>query len=190
MIKIVVAFALNLCIALALYGDTVKNRFLLCLAKEEEFIHKEKIHGPLYPLNQFFINSFSARQNFKLKDSYYKQICTSYPSSLILMSLLLTKGTDIFTFKDNIQRTQLEDQIKDSTLRFFFRYISYLEAKAPKANCLKNHIPYLKEILLRYNHLEDLGHKQVLENDRAKIQSILQSLQNTNLVYQKCIQKK
>ena len=188
MVKIILWTVFSLCTAFVSWGD-VKNRLLLCLAKEEEFIHKNKITHPLYHLNRFFMNHFSSRQGLKLKDVYYKQVCKTSSSSWNLMSLLLTKGSGLFYFENKAQELSGKDDLWNSALKLFFDHISRLEAQAPRANCLRDNIVHLKEITMRYSHLESLGHRQITQKDFAKIKAVLKALEDVGLIYQKCSPK-
>ncbi len=186
MVKMILWTALTLCTIFTSYGHTVTNRILLCLAKEEEFIHKNKIRHSLYPMNQFFMNYFASRQGLKLKDIHYKKVCTKPPSSFALMSLLLTHGKNSFLFDNNIQVLSQGDDVEVSAFRLFFEHISRLEAGAPRANCLRDNIIHLKEITMRYSHLENLGHQKITQTDSNKLKVILNALEDVGLIYRKC----
>ena len=182
-------------VAATVSADTVESPLLICLAREEESIHQKKIKGPPYFLNQFFINEFSAYGHLKLKEPHSDAICGQGLDqvSFKLMKTILTNDGSIFDLTENNPNTPssspsftITEELRATALRAFFGYLSYVEASSPKASCLESHIPHLKEMRHRYNHLQNHPSDKVKKIDMTKVRDILSHLEGIKPLYAKC----
>ena len=51
------------------------NPLLVCLGKEELKIHKSKIEGPIYKLNQELINQLARANNVSVRMDVIREVC-------------------------------------------------------------------------------------------------------------------
>jgi hypothetical protein len=165
------------------YGE---NKLLKCLASEELLLYQNNSTGPLYKLNQFFIDELSAVDEFSPKASFLPSICRSkeYSPSVSLLRLMLLEGQNIFDTGTYDGRTQnyyiqlsLIKSLVDRAPAIFFDYILNLQAKSPLAGCLNQRIPELAKFTERYKNLESekLPHELV---DKKEIEAIFNKLKD------------
>lgn len=173
-----------------------RTTIIECLGKEELILHKNKSTGPLYKLNQFFINEVSTLQSLSLKNNYFQNICgakiTTSPS-LGLLYFGLTDGMNIFEPVDpeipshRFIVAEMERMI-ESLPAIFFEYLSQIQAQAPSAKCLKTQIPELSTLIYEYRYIgEDIDKKWIgtKKKEVTKVFSKLHDLKNIFDICQK-----
>ncbi|MEI8348249.1 MAG: hypothetical protein WCG27_12335, partial [Pseudomonadota bacterium] len=177
------------------YGD---NPLLRCLAKEEGDLNRYNSTGPLYKLNQLFIEEFSALDEVMPNVTFLSEICSSkdYSPSVSLLRLMLLHGRDVFDLKHTdvrskdfvIQKSLMEGLI-DRAPAIFFEYISNLQAKSPSAGCLLKKIPELAKFSSRFQDLE--SEKKPYELVRIEEVSIIfNQLKNFDRINLECLKEK
>ncbi|MBT3586661.1 MAG: hypothetical protein HN509_17255 [Halobacteriovoraceae bacterium] len=173
-----------------------KNKLLVCLGEEETQIHKRKINGPIYKLNQHFINELAGINDVPLKDEFYQEICKKKilsPSVNLLYHLLL-QGKSIFKIPSrstkNVGLRQFKiallGNLQRSVPHIMFNYLSSLQALAPTPDCLFKHVPNLAYYLERYKYLESGSQSGNLINDKEKIKELFAGLKKLDSILLKC----
>ena len=85
--------------------DDSGGQLLACLGQEEGRIHQGKITGPVYELNQLFVNELAMIKIPLVRSKYIKQICSAqdFSPAVTFLKLLLIKGMDIFELPKKLQ---------------------------------------------------------------------------------------
>ena len=168
------------------------NTILKCLGAEEAKIHKQKISGPIYKLNQWFINQFARIANTNIKQTYLKKICVENNNfiSLDLLELILIEGKNIFPNKISSSTytiTNLElESILDKAPHLFFNFITDIQSLAPTSNCMEKHIPEIKYFSERFLYLEEeIDTKNVLKN-KTMLKNAFKKLKKSDAILKKC----
>ena len=112
---------------------------------------------------------------------------TSGNVSFKLMKTLLTVGERAFV---RPKRQEVSPAILINTrkkmLQVFFRHISQLELESAVSGCLTDNIMELKKLAVRYQHLESYDDWKMGGDDRKRINTILESMEGIDSIYQKC----
>lgn len=176
------------------------NPLIKCLGLEELAIHKKKVIGPVYKLNQHFINELSTLYGLTLKEDSLNRVCRqkAFSPSVNLLQELLLKGRKAFIIpKASIEggptalATSALDGFLDKTPHVFFTYLSQLQALAPLAPCLENKIPEIGYFMERYKYLEDIsGSRGIIEKEQSKVRSIFTKLKNFDSIIKVCTREK
>lgn len=176
------------------------NPLMKCLGLEELAIHKKKVYGPIYKLNQHFINELATLYGLTLKEEALNRVCreNAFSPSVNLLQELLIRGRSSFfipqTSKDggvNALATSSLDGFLDKIPHVFFTYLSQLQALAPLAPCLENKIPEIKYFMERYKYLEDVsGSRGIIEQEEAKVLSIFSKLKKFDSIIKVCEKEK
>lgn len=185
-----------ICIISYLAPVQAEQTLLKCLGKEELVIHKTKMSGPVYRLNQYFINEMSRASELKLRPQSLQKICKGRHSpSVELLFLLLLEGQNIFRFsqwkEDDptvalMQQKSAISSIFDELPHIFFNYLSSLQAIAPKAKCLEREIPEIAYFIERIKYLEvEVAQTQLLR-EKDKIKRIFGRLQDLDDILRSC----
>lgn len=166
---------------------------LECLGREELIIHKNAINGPIYDLNQRFINELAAGNSIKVKSKFLKKICShnEFTPSINLLRALLLNGKDIFiTNSSNKVKSPYQsvaiDDITKKVPQVFFHYISKFQLLTSDANCLNETIPEIKFFQDKFKYLEGSISQEQLLKDKSKIEKIFSSLKNFDSIIKKC----
>ena len=70
-----IILTISLClISLELFGAAM-NPLVGCLGQEELRLHKAKRTGPVYKLNQIFLNDLVSAGDITLKTEHFKNVC-------------------------------------------------------------------------------------------------------------------
>lgn len=174
---------------------------LKCLGREELVIHKMKMTGPIYKLNQLFITELSSWGGIQLKSSQIEKICANddFTPSVNLMRGLLIDGGKIFEMKSGASNANLralnEGRVQALLNRIphiFFRYLSDLQAISSYPHCLNEKIPELAFYLTRFKYLEEEYSVQELIKDKVKLNSIFSKIKRLDSILKECedLQKK
>lgn len=173
-----------------------QNDILVCLGQEEQFFHESKITGPLYNLNQIFINELSAIKNVRVTPADLDTICLSGRGNVsltLLMNLLLQREA-LFSIKKESDETEHFFEMRKNTIEvllndsphIFFRYIAELQSQTPFPHCLTTKIPELKYFIEQLKYLEgDLPIGELMK-DKERIRSIFKKLKSYPQIYQEC----
>lgn len=180
---------------LSLSPVMAKTTIIECLGKEELILHKTKSTGPLYRLNQFFINEVSTLQSLSLKESYFEKVCgpkIKTSPSLGLLYYGLTDGMNIYapidadkTPSHRFILAEMERMI-ESLPGIFFEYLSQIQAQAPSAGCLKTQIPELSALIYEYRYVgEDLD-KRWIKTKKKEVTKIFEKLHHLKAIFAAC----
>jgi hypothetical protein len=168
---------------------------LKCLGREELVIHKMKMTGPVYKLNQLFITELSSWGEIQMKRSRIEKICANddFTPSVNLMRAILIDGGKIFEMKsgaDNANLRALNEGLVQALLNriphIFFRYLSDLQAISSYPHCLNEKIPELAYYLTRFKYLEEEYSVQELIKDKVKLNSIFSKIKRLDSVLKDC----
>lgn len=174
---------------------------LKCLGREELVIHKMKMTGPVYKLNQLFITELSSWGGIQMKRSRIEKICANddFTPSVNLMRAILIDGGKIFEMKSgtgNANLRALNEGLVQALLNriphIFFRYLSDLQAISSYPHCLNEKIPELAYYLTRFKYLEEEYSTQELIKDKVKLNSIFSKIKRLDSILKDCeaLQKK
>ena len=158
----------------------VKADLLSCLGNEELVIHRNRDGGPIYYLNQFFINQLASGNKPTLGMEYRKKICDrkrKSPSILLLKYLLLT-GDKIFINPRAVSLTEKEIS------RIFFTFLLKIQKIALNHQCLDKHLPHYSYFTHRYKHLEAEG--MTFFKEKRKLLKLFQVLERWEILLAKC----
>lgn len=168
-----------------------------CLGREEHKIHKKKLSGALYEINQRLISELVMFQKININPQMKKEICASRnpTPSVRLLEYLVTYQDKVFDLTGPINEAEKE-LYKSSILEFtdiipelFFLYVSHLQAVTPRPACLEEHIPQLKSLLEDVKNLEgDVPTKDLLKQ-KNRGDKILIQLRNFNSINETCTQE-
>lgn len=172
-------------------GDMTK-----CLGQTEDLIHLKKFTGPVYQLNQYFVNEFTKGYgSLELKPEYFKKICesndSSFSPSVVLLRYLMLEGKKIFDL-DKLKNMEVNlealsvDAVVQETPNLFFKYLSGLQYLAPTHDCLYNYLPHYKYFINRFHYLETEMSKEELLKDKDKLEQIFSSLTRFNSILTQC----
>lgn len=167
-----------------------------CLGQEELYFHEKKITGPLYNLNQIFINELSAIKDVRVTEVDLETICQSGQGNVslsLLMNLLLQRER-LFSIKKESDETNHFFEMRKNTIQvllddsphIFFRYIAELQSQTPYPYCLTTKIPELKYFTEQLKYLEGDIPISELMKDKERIRSIFRKLKNYPQIFQEC----
>lgn len=186
---------ITLClISLRLFAAPL-NPLVGCLGKEEQALHKQKRTGPVYKLNQLFLNDLVSAGDITLREAPFKKVCVNYvfTPSVDLMREILLDGEKIFILSrsitnKNIRNFQLSaiEEIERVIPHIFFSYISDLQARTATPDCLNKYIPGLRFIQNRFKYLESEITPGELLKDKARIKGIFKALKSYPEIRKKC----
>jgi hypothetical protein len=176
-----------------------ESRTLLhCLGNEELTIHKAKREGPVYQLNQLFINELSSFDDITLKGEYIEQVCAPgyFAPSVNLLKLLLLNGKNAFSLRNSgndglaVYKHSLINDFLDRVPHIFFQYLANLQSLAATPKCLQQKIPEVAYFLERYRYLETDFPMERLMADKAKIERVFDRLLKLDEVLKECREDK
>lgn len=175
-----------------------QNKLLQCLAKEEERIHKNKVHFSQAKLNQDLVNELASSNDILIKEKYLEEICNnpSFPPSVNLLRHLLIYENEIY----DLRFTGLEESMKSFKISYinefkkqvpniFITYVSSINAQMPDAYCLERHIPEIKKFNEKVKYLEDELTINDLIKDKKQIKAIFNKLTSAKKIKEKCIEE-
>jgi hypothetical protein len=181
---------LSLVVWTTVWGEA-SGTLLQCLGQEEARIHRLKIPGVIYRLNQQMIAAITAANELNLRPKYQKNICHNpqlSPSVALLKELLLHQER-VFKFKSSEHRQKSSftvNQLISNLPNLFFNYLSGLQQYADKANCLPTKLPHLRYFMDRFKYLQ--GHFTGVEllNEKRKIQELFDALPQLDTILASC----
>ena len=165
---------------LLLFSQGARGDLLVCLGQEELGIHRSRESGPIYYLNQFFINRFASGKKVILSGEYQKRICGKGVASpsVALLKYLLVVGNRIFVNSSKVTLTERE------AFRAFFVFLLKIQKIAPHHRCLEKHLPHYSYFTHRYKYLEVMGVKLLKEKD--KLMDMFRVLERLDVLLEKC----
>ena len=171
------------------------NPLMACLGQEELKIHRSKTTGPIYFLNQLFINELATIYGLSLKQSVLDEVCQKglFSPSVNLLRILLLDGRRAFDIPpasnlggvEALAASSLESFL-DRIPHVFFSYLSKLQALAPAAPCLEKEIPEISYFINRYKYLEDVTGPKKLIEEKGTVNSIFKKLIRFDNIIKKC----
>ncbi|MEX0799056.1 MAG: hypothetical protein WD025_06410 [Bacteriovoracaceae bacterium] len=155
-------------------------------------MHKHKLGGPVFKLNQEVISSFvQLRDSIYMKDKYVKQVCAANSPSMKVLELLMTKNTvffSIYTEKRSPKKLAIDqsniNELREKSSLLFVNFVTQMQAIMSKPNCMEKHIPELTLFYEKMRYiLEDIGLRRVMKTlkDPQKVFEKLQALDAKNI---------
>jgi hypothetical protein len=169
------------------------KKYMVCLGKEEATIHKQKIGGAHYKLNQEIIAALlQLRTSIEMKANYEDVICNSISPSIKTLELLMSKDLfySIHSKENNLSSYQIDQMaLKDleyKSAELFIGFVTGLQAALPKANCLQKLVPELDIFFEKMQYiLEDVGIERVMSTIKSPAKTF-KKLSMINLNKPKC----
>jgi hypothetical protein len=163
---------------------------LRCLAQEELAFHQKKINGPLFRLNQLFINDMASFGGAKLKLKYKDQVCrNSMRVSTEFLKILVLKGRSAFlvnTNDANLFRKASLQSLLERAPHIFFSYISDIQSLFASPHCLEKELPEIPYYIYRFKYLQnDIKSHQLLD-DNKKVKRIFSKLEKIGPLLDQC----
>ncbi|MCP4911529.1 MAG: hypothetical protein GY909_00310 [Oligoflexia bacterium] len=163
---------------------------LHCLGREEAMIHKNKLGGPVYNLNQTLINNLASLGSIYLSKDQYMLVCgrRGASPSVEFTKLMMVNGKEVIRGIRGLSKfSRLTlDSLYQKMPSIFYDYLNGLKSMAPTHDCLDKHIPELEELSTNFKYLErDLSVEKLFANKKA-IYSIFRKLDDVNRIYHKC----
>lgn len=175
------------------------NPLVGCLGQEELKFHKKKYTGPVYKLNQLFLNDLVSAGDITLKSEYFERVCTKpvFTPSVDLMREILINGEKIFMLSNRVSNASIRNfqrsaitEIQRLIPHIFFSYLSDLQSQTATHDCLGKYIPEIKYFQGRFKYLENEIGSSSLMQEKSKIKKIFSSLRGFNSIQKKCLNDK
>ena len=156
----------------ALQARAEPKRYMFCLGQEEARIHKNKIGGAVYKLNQEVIGALvQLSDSIYMKTKHVKEVCSSPYPSIKILELLLSEENVFFSRYTGDRRPKLLalderllSELKNQSAYLFSGFMATLQAGMPKPDCLRNQIPELNEFFEKMLYAqENLGLKKIID---------------------------
>lgn len=187
---------LYLFLVISSYAHATPKKLMVCLGKEEQFLHETKVLGPYFKLNQQLISLFiQSPDNLELKDENYSMVCGTdikFPS-IKLLELLILNGTELFSINlnqndiTNIAMTNIAiDEIKEKSADILINFLANLQADASTVNCLESQIPELKMFFEQLLYIQEEYGKKNIINDLKKKSKAFGQLEKTADLLKNC----
>ncbi len=168
---------------------------LKCLGTEELILHQKKLTGPLYSLNQKFINEMSSWAQINIKTAQLANICKNnqFSPSVNLLRHFLIYGKSFFeirTYQRSVSNIAMQKSLLNSLMlkvpNIFFSYLASLQGLADDPHCLNEKIPELNYFIYQFKYLEDeISFKQLLK-DKKKLGEIFKKIKNLDNILKSC----
>lgn len=172
------------------------KKIMVCLGKEEQYIHKNKIGGAFFKLNQDLIGALLQFPRYvKMTPKVYQQVCpagSKFPSLSLLKHLILNSTMLFYVDADKNEVSQMAisklaiDELQKKSLHIFIDFLNALQAEAPTVNCIVNSIEELKVTYLNLRYLEEELGTQKIFDSLSKKQIIFQKLERAPEIIQSC----
>lgn len=179
-----------------LTASSKPNALLVCLGQEELKLHKSKTVGPIYTLNQLFINFLSSSPDLHVKDKQLKGICEGkdFSPSVNLLRAILLHDKELYNFPTRevkirkLQEGAIET-LKERMPHIFFSYLGGLQALAPTHDCLNKNIRNLDYFMVRFRYLEGHFSAKEIMKDKKRITEMFEDLKTLDFIMDKCKQE-
>ncbi len=169
------------------------NPLMVCLGNEEERLHLSKTMGPIYKLNQLFINEFASANDVRLRPDYVFEVCEGrrFAPSVGLLRLLMLKGRDIFMMEGlDLHQKAMAEELSERAAYIFFNYLAGLQGITAHPQCLGKKIPETKDFAERFQYLEGDQSTRWILKDTNKIERIFQRLSSFDQIMKECEKEK
>lgn len=173
----------------------IPNELLICLAKEEESLHKKKSQSALYHLNQIFINEIASANDIAINKKYLPEVCQNkeYSPSVAFLRLLLLKNKEIYELNTSGKGSELHlfltgriDEFQKMIPQIFIQYISLLQQELATPHCLENAINEIKAFNQKFKHLEaELSFREIV-SEKSTIENIFKKLLKYHEIKKNC----
>ncbi len=126
-----------------------------CLGREESKIHKNRLGGPVYELNQRLISELIMFNKIELVPAMAKDICRNDDTvfgSVKLLEYLVKNDGNVFVIPKKLSALDKEiyratvNEFLDLIPEIFYNYVSHVQAASARPSCLEDHIPQIKEL--------------------------------------------
>jgi hypothetical protein len=167
---------------------------LKCLGREELKIHKMKLGGAYFELNQRLISDFIMFNKIDILAEVKKDICQADKvfGSVKLLEHLIQKGEGVFVFPKKINPMDKEfykssiQEFLDTLPEMFLNYVAQIQASTARTQCLVDHIPELK---LLYRDLktfeQEIPARKIMQKNQIA-SKILAKLRNVDQIQKSC----
>jgi hypothetical protein len=178
------------------FSKTKATKLQICLAKEEQTIHKNQYGDPLFSVNRSMLGLATTFPTLKLKKNYLAIICANDSQSPAekFLKLTLLKKYDLFSYsKRRSVRANEKSYSEDFFYKIpeiFFKYISDHQRHAHIADCFKKYIPEIPYFLEQFKYLQSEYSPEKLFAETNKLRKVFKSLDNFNDVSNKCLADK
>lgn len=165
------------------------NPLLVCLGNEEERLHLAKVTGPIYRLNQLFINEFASANEIQLEERYLQAVCSArhFSPSVNLLRFLMLDGKKIFKMNGlNINQVGVAEDLAERAAYIFFNYLAGLQSQTPHPQCLNKKIPEIAIFAERFRYLESDQSAREILSDRKKVAGIFAKLKHFDTIIKSC----
>jgi hypothetical protein len=176
-------------------ADHTVERLVKCLGKEEAKIHKNKLGGAVYELNQRLISELIMFNKIEVVPNIINDIC-SYEGkvfpSVKLLEHLINKQEQFFIIprrlpavdKEILQATVTE--FLDLLPEIFYMYIAQVQAVSARPACLEDHVPALKELNRDIKALEqDIPARQLMSKNKIA-SKVMFGIRDVESIWKKC----
>lgn len=154
------------------YAQATAKPYLVCLGNEETYIHKHKIGGAFYKLNQDIISALiQLSDSTQIQPKLLKQVCAKKFVSLEILKLMISSKENIFyttKLKGNIEQRTIDEhnlkELKEKVIFIFIDFLNKVQAGQSDPKCLTKKIPELKTFFEKSRYiLEDIGPEELVK---------------------------
>lgn len=174
-------------------NPAISSPLIRCLAQEELALHKKKITGPIYTLNQTFINDMASFGGATLKPGLLKKVCADKMKvSTTLLEIIITQGQRAFVDRSRSENLFIKASLNSLLERapfIFFRYISDVQSIFPTAHCLESELPEIPYFIYRFKYLQSDIKPSELLDDKNKVRIIFKRLEKLSPMLKRCQRK-
>lgn len=176
-------------------ADNTVERLVKCLGKEEAKIHKNKLGGAVYELNQRLISELIMFNKIEVVPNIINDVCKYegkvFPS-VKLLEHLINKQEQVFIIprrlpavdKEILQATVTE--FLDLLPEIFYMYIAQVQAASARHACLEDHVPALKELNRNIKALEqDIPARQLMSKNQMA-SKVMFGIRDVEGIWKKC----
>jgi len=147
------------------YSHAASRPYLVCLGKEEVTIHKKKIGGAYYRLNQEMISSLlQVNETIQVNKKKLSKLCDSRFVSIDILEKILFAKTPFFYTNTNIKDVKQKSidifslkELKSRSFTVFLNFLTRLQSNFKDPKCLIKKVP---EIASFYDNTQFLLKEQ------------------------------
>lgn len=167
---------------------------LKCLGREELKIHKMKLNGPYFELNQRLVSDFIMFNKIEVAKDIRIDICKKDEvfGSVKLLEYLINRGENVFVIPRNLNPIDKEFykssivEFIDTLPEIFLNYIAQMQATTARSMCLEDHIPELKTLFRDLKALEqDIPARKIMAKNQMATK-ILEKLRRIDSIQKTC----
>lgn len=192
--KLIIIMMLSISTVFAFANNNSIESLIKCLGNEEGKIHKNRIGGAIYELNQRLISELIMFQKINIDPQVKNHVCNNkkYSSSVLLLEQLISMGPSMFSIPSEVGELDREfymssvHEFFDLIPEIFFLYVGQLQAATSKHDCLEKNIPELKKLIFDMKALEqDIPAKKLIRQDRRG-EIIMKKLRKFSKIEETC----